>query len=89
MKCQGPLISPTVKQIIREMVCSKVSWDLDRDSPLFKLGDCGDRTRDLCGEKIGKPFLGASRRARDEVRVLSRTLCGLLSKPRAMVPKPI
>lgn len=77
------------KQVIRETVCSKVSWDLDRDSPFFKVGDCGDRARDLCGEEIGKPFLGAGRRVKDEVRVLSRILCGLLSKPKSVVPKPI
>lgn len=90
MKCKGLQLAQGIeKQIIRETICSKVNWDLDRDSLFFKLGNCGDRARDLGREEIGKPFLGAGRRVSNEVRVLSRTLCDLLSKPRAVVPKPI
>lgn len=37
-------------QVIREMVCSKVRWLLDRDSPFCKMSDCSGRIR----EKIGR-----------------------------------
>lgn len=65
------------KQVIREMVCPKVSWQLDRDSLFCKMSDCSDIVRGLCGEQIGGLALDAGERAGHEVRMLSRTLCGL------------
>ena len=38
------------KQVIREIVCSKVSWHLDRGSPFCKMSDGSGRIRGMCGD---------------------------------------
>ena len=52
------------KQVIREMVCSKMSWHLDRGSPFFKMSGGSGRIRGMCGNgSEGRLVLGLGGRA--------------------------
>ena len=68
------------KQVIREMVCSKVSWHLDRGSPFCKMSDGSGRIRGMCGDgSEGVPYPGSGWKSLiDEEGVSSRILCHLL-----------
>lgn len=57
-------------QVIREMVCSKVSWHLDRDFPLCRWVTAVAELE----RKLGGLALGAGGRAKQEVNIKQDSL---------------
>ena len=75
------------RQVIREVVCSKVSWHLDRGS-LCKMSDGSGRIRGMCGDgSEGGLVLGLGGRASLMKRGRRAECCHLLPESTVAVSK--